>query len=187
MPAKPPGAAICLHVPPQAPASSAGGVLPQQLVDGGQLDAQGKDFHGCAQILLRRISGGDTDIAVMRVIAVGDDDQNIYEFRGSDSKHMRALIEDFGAVQYEMTENYRSGGNIVALANAFVHSIGERMKTEDIRAVRQDSGTVQIVRHTSRHLEQPVVEHVLQTCGGGRACVLTNTNEEDFLPLWRSV
>ena len=114
----------------------------------------------------------------MRVIAVGDDDQNIYEFRGSDSKHMRALIEDFGAVQYEMTENYRSGGNIVALANAFVHSIGERMKTEDIRAVRQDSGTVQIVRHTSRHLEQPVVEHVLQTCGGGRACVLTNTNEE---------
>ncbi len=114
----------------------------------------------------------------MRVIAVGDDDQNIYEFRGSDSRYMRALIEDFGAVQYEMTENYRSCGNIVTLANAFVHSIGVRMKTEDIRAIQQDSGTVQIVHHTGRYLEQPVVEHVLQTYRGGRACVLTNTNDE---------
>ncbi|NBI65653.1 RecQ family ATP-dependent DNA helicase [Pseudoflavonifractor sp. 60] len=114
----------------------------------------------------------------MRVIAVGDDDQNIYQFRGSDSKYMGALIQDFGAVQYEMTENYRSRRNIVALANAFVHSIRERMKGEDIRAVRQETGAVRIVRHTGGYLEQPVVEEILQTHRGETACVLTNTNEE---------
>ena len=51
----------------------------------------------------------------MRLIAVGDDDQNIYEFRGSDSRYLRSLIEDYGAVKYEMTENYRSKTAIVSL------------------------------------------------------------------------
>lgn len=30
----------------------------------------------------------------MRVIAVGDDDQNIYEFRGSSSEYMKRLIKE---------------------------------------------------------------------------------------------
>lgn len=72
----------------------------------------------------------------------------------------------------------RSRGNVVALANALVHSIETRMKAEDIRAIRQENGVVQIVRHTGRHLEQPVVEQIIKTYRGGKACVLTNTNEE---------
>ena len=56
----------------------------------------------------------------MRVIAVGDDDQNIYEFRGSNSKYMRSLANEYGAKQYELIENYRSRGNIVALTNELV-------------------------------------------------------------------
>ena len=76
----------------------------------------------------------------MRVIAVGDDDQNIYEFRGADSKYMGALIREFGAAQYEMTEKYRSRGNLVALANCFARSIKGRMKTGDIQAVQQENG-----------------------------------------------
>lgn len=116
----------------------------------------------------------------MRVIAVGDDDQNIYEFRGSDSKYMSTLIQKFGAVLYEMTENFRSRGNVVALANAFVHSIGTRMKTTDIQAVQQEDGIVRITRCTGGHLEQPVAEQIVKTYHGGSACVLTNTNEEAF-------
>ncbi len=125
--------------------------------------------------LVRALMGRNEE---MRVIAVGDDDQNIYEFRGSDSQYMRALVQDFGAARYEMTDNYRSRRNIVALANAFVRSIEVRMKTEDIRAVQQEAGVVRIVRHSSRRLEQPVVEEILKTYRGGKACVLTNTNEE---------
>lgn len=81
----------------------------------------------------------------MRVIAVGDDDQNIYEFRGSDSKFMQAFIEEYGAARYEMPENYRSRTNIVALANAFVTSIHARMKQEPIQAVQAENGQVQII------------------------------------------
>ena len=59
----------------------------------------------------------------MRVIAVGDDDQNIYEFRGSDSKYLKQLIEKEGAVMYELVENYRSKSNLVDFSNQFLESI----------------------------------------------------------------
>ena len=43
----------------------------------------------------------------MHVIAVGDDDQNIYQFRGADSKYLRSIITECGAVKYELLENYQ--------------------------------------------------------------------------------
>ena len=64
--------------------------------------------------LIRALMARNED---MRVIAVGDDDQNIYQFRGSDSGYMRRLIEDYGAVKYEMTENYRSRADLVRFSN----------------------------------------------------------------------
>lgn len=36
----------------------------------------------------------------MRIIAVGDDDQNIFQFRGSDSKYFRSFITEHNAKQY---------------------------------------------------------------------------------------
>ena len=54
----------------------------------------------------------------MRVIAVGDDDQNIFEFRGASSEYM-SLIEQ-KAVKYELIENYRSKSNLVDFTNQFV-------------------------------------------------------------------
>ncbi|MDR1881151.1 MAG: RecQ family ATP-dependent DNA helicase [Prevotella sp.] len=42
----------------------------------------------------------------MRVIAVGDDDQNIYEFRGASSKYLEQFIQVNKASKYELVENY---------------------------------------------------------------------------------
>ncbi len=114
----------------------------------------------------------------MRVIAVGDDDQNIYEFRGSDSRYLKSLIEDHGAVKYEMEENFRSCAGIVHLANAWVGKLGGRMKTSPVRAVRPEYGTVCLVRHAGGYLEEPLADQICRTHSGGSACVLTNTNEE---------
>ncbi|MGN1103024.1 MAG: UvrD-helicase domain-containing protein, partial [Huintestinicola sp.] len=50
----------------------------------------------------------------MRIIAVGDDDQNIYQFRGSDSKYLRPFITDHEAKQYSLIDNYRSCQSVVA-------------------------------------------------------------------------
>ncbi len=114
----------------------------------------------------------------MRVIAVGDDDQNIYEFRGSNSTHLSALIKDSGASKYEMTENYRSNANIVGLANAFAKSITNRMKSAPIEARTDKSGDVKITHHACANMEEAVVNELLATYKTGKACVLTNTNDE---------
>ena len=59
----------------------------------------------------------------MRVIAVGDDDQNIYGFRDADSKYLKELITRKGAIKYELIENYRSKNNLVLFSNEFVGRI----------------------------------------------------------------
>lgn len=113
----------------------------------------------------------------MRIIAVGDDDQNIYEFRGFDSKHLKELIEVYGAKKYEMTENYRSGRTIVKLANRFAETIQTRMKVDACSAVKDFDGIVEITKHHS-NLEEPIVNSILTKKHKGSVGVLTTTNEE---------
>ena len=114
----------------------------------------------------------------MRVIAVGDDDQNIYEFRGSDSKYLRNLIDEEGATKYEMVDNYRSCANVIALANEFAKSIKCRMKDTPVRPWEDRMGTVRITHHSTPNMEEAVVREVIETHKDGTACVLTNTNDE---------
>lgn len=117
----------------------------------------------------------------MKVIAVGDDDQNIYEFRGSDSKYLKAFMEKENAKQYELIDNYRSDGAIVALANRFAEGMSVRMKTSPIHAVSQDTGTVQITEYTTADLAIPTLELIRRTYRGGTCCVMTATNEEALM------
>ena len=114
----------------------------------------------------------------MRVIAVGDDDQNIYEFRGSDSKYLRMLVEDYGAKFYEMNENYRSKANIVTFSNAFASTLKERMKSIEAEAIQKNNGTVQLIYHAGRYMEQAIVDQLIAKKIIKNACVLTTTNDE---------
>ena len=114
----------------------------------------------------------------MRVIAVGDDDQNIYEFRGSDSQYLYQLSKEPGSRFIEMTENYRSSRRVVDFANAFSKGICKRMKTTPIVSMRNEEGRVEITRHTSKYMFQPLVDDLLAHKGNGTSCVLTQTNEE---------
>lgn len=114
----------------------------------------------------------------MRVIAVGDDDQNIYSFRGSDSKYLKTLIDYYGAVKYEMEENYRSKKEIVLLSNAFVAMLKVRMKSKAIVSMQEESGIVEIIRHKGNGMEAGVAEHVAAMSQKGKIAVLTCTNYE---------
>lgn len=114
----------------------------------------------------------------MRVIAVGDDDQNIYQFRGSDSRYMQSFIDEMHATKYEMTDNYRSKQQIVSFANSFAKRIKQRMKTSPSVAVSKEPGQVQVIQYDSPNLEIPLVNHLMTTYHNERACVLTNKNDE---------
>lgn len=114
----------------------------------------------------------------MRVIAVGDDDQNIYEFRGSSSKYMKEILSMPGAVKYELIENYRSRPNLVEFSDLFAHFITSRMKDTSIVPKRDGKGELKIVRYSSRNLEIPLVHSIMSMKLTGTVAVLTTTNME---------
>ena len=139
----------------------------------------------------------------MRVIAVGDDDQNIYEFRGSNSLYLYELAQTEHSRFFEMTENYRSFRHIVEAANDFARNIRQRIKSAPIISMSQEDGEVRIVKHPYEiqekrvYMYQPILEDVirLQTSNNQKATdgssdkknetisILTQTNEETVIML----
>lgn len=114
----------------------------------------------------------------MRVIAVGDDDQNIYEFRGANSKYLEQFVSVKKAIKHELVENYRSKSNLVDFTNQFVKQIQHRLKNTPIVPRQTDLGKIKLVRYQSGNLIAPLVDSILNTELTGTTCVLTKTNEE---------
>ncbi|MBS1643673.1 MAG: RecQ family ATP-dependent DNA helicase [Bacteroidetes bacterium] len=114
----------------------------------------------------------------MRVIAVGDDDQNIYEFRGASAKYLEQFIQLNKAVKHELVENYRSKSNLVEFTNQFVKRIGHRLKETPVIPTQTDNGKIKLVHYQSSYLITPLVHDLLTTGLKGTTCLLTKTNEE---------
>ena len=61
-----------------------------------------------------------------RVMMVGDPNQAIYGFNGSDKKYMtESFPKDFGAVTMTLEENFRSSKAILHAANQLIHDSGD--------------------------------------------------------------
>lgn len=139
----------------------------------------------------------------MRVIAVGDDDQNIYEFRGSNSQYLYKLTQTEHSRFIEMTENYRSLRHIVDTANDFARNIRQRIKSTPIISMSQEDGEVRIVKHPYEiqekkvYMYQPILEDVTRLLRNNASkeadassrkknetiSILTQTNEEAVIML----
>ncbi len=114
----------------------------------------------------------------MRVIAVGDDDQNIYEFRGASSKYLEQFITEQKAKKVELIENYRSKANLVEFTNRFVEKTAHRLKETPIIPHSNEIGLLKLIKHTGSNLIEPVVNSILSSDLQGTTCVLTHTNFE---------
>jgi ATP-dependent DNA helicase RecQ len=114
----------------------------------------------------------------IRVIVVGDADQNIYEFRGASATHMAGFADLYRAIRYELRTNFRSRQNLVAFANGFLSGIGSRLPKGEIVAHTTENGTIRLVRHGAPHLVAPLVADVKRLRLQGTTAVLTPTNDE---------
>ena len=70
-----------------------------------------------------------------RMMAVGDDDQSIYSWRGAQPDSMHTFLQQFSDVQLvHLEQNYRSVGNILNAANEVIAAnttrIGKTLRTE---------------------------------------------------------
>lgn len=124
----------------------------------------------------------------MRIIAVGDDDQNIFAFRDSDSRYFRQFANRSETSRHLLSANYRSAASIVAWSDAFVRTIEGRLKSTPARAVRTEPGRIRFTRHASDNLVVPVALELIgdlkrrREKGGESAeqtsAVLTYSNED---------
>lgn len=114
----------------------------------------------------------------MRIVAVGDDDQNIYTFRGADSKYFEQFIKEKSATKYELVENYRSKNNLVEFTNRYVEQIHHRFKTTPVVSIHKENGKVRIINYNNNNFMVPFVRDILSTDLSGTTGVLTKTNDE---------
>ena len=153
-----------------------GEVEPSRIAKSVLVIDEAQDMDSDAAFLVKALRTANES---MRVIAVGDDDQNIFGFRGSDSRHMRNLSQEQGAKLYEMVENFRSAALIVAFANVFARTISKRMKSTPLRpSPGAEEGSVRLVAHAAPDFESAVVEDFVRESPPGTSCIMTWTNEE---------
>ena len=123
---------------------------------------------------------------------VGDDDQSIYSWRGSDHRMILRFEEDFpGAKIFKLEENYRSTQTILAAANELVvRNMARSDKTlftnrsagEPVTAVYNDSD-----RDEARYVIEKIKQHTREDASFKDILVLYRTNaqsrgfEEAFL------
>ena len=75
----------------------------------------------------RTLSDAD---AKLTLFAVGDDDQNIYAFKGSSVRFIRSFEQDYNAKPSFLIDNYRSTRHIIEAANAVIAPARDRMKVD---------------------------------------------------------
>lgn len=76
--------------------------------------------------LARRSGEQGTDLCLL---AVGDDDQNIYQWRGGSNRYIVRFCNEYAAEIDYLVENYRSSDAIISAANQLIGQIPDRLKS----------------------------------------------------------
>jgi DNA helicase-2/ATP-dependent DNA helicase PcrA len=133
----------------------------------------------------------DVNVAQYRLIAllgakhknvtvVGDDDQSIYSWRGSDYRMILRFEEDFpGAKVFKLEENYRSTQRILDAANALVANNKTRAPKKLFTSRAEGEAITVYAAATERDEARYTVEKVKQMVRDGAAY-------KDFLILYRT-
>ncbi len=88
-------------------------------------DIDGDQYQLVSAIAGRALADSDSRLSIK---AVGDDDQNIYQFRGANIGFIRQFKEDYQARLQYLVDNYRSSAFIIRAANALIDANSDRMK-----------------------------------------------------------
>lgn len=87
-----------------------------------------------------------TDYEKPMVMAVGDDDQAIYEFQGALSSNLQDFQKHYNAEVIPLTENYRSTGEILEFASQIIRQAPDRFADKTLIAHKPTPEPSQIRR-----------------------------------------
>ena len=105
-----------------------------------------QDTNRAQYVLVKLLAGKEGNI-----MAVGDEDQSIYRFRGADINNILNFEHDFpGAKIVKLEQNYRSTGNILDAATGVVsNNVARKGKTLFTESAARRSGAHRHVPGTS--------------------------------------
>ena len=99
-----------------------------------------QDVNPAQERLIELLAGGTVELCV-----VGDDDQAIYQWRGSDVGNIVTFKDRYPSVAtFEITTNRRSRPEIINTANAFVASVPNRL-AKSMGTFRSGNGRPEVV------------------------------------------
>jgi DNA helicase II / ATP-dependent DNA helicase PcrA len=125
---------------------------------------------------IKMLAGGNNTLNVAlgadfkptgNVMAVGDDDQSIYAFRGARVGNMADFVREFNVQhQIKLEENYRSGSNILDSANELISHNSKRLG-KNLRTSQGPGEPVRVVESTSDYAEAAwLVDEIKQLVRG---------------------
>ena len=99
-----------------------------------------QDIGGPEYELIAALTGKTLaeDDARLNLFAVGDDDQNVYAWKGASVRFIRRFAEDYRAREQYLVENYRSTAHIIDAANLCIEGAEQRLKRN--QSLRINSG-----------------------------------------------
>jgi len=101
-------------------------------------DINAEQYELVATLAGLREEGPGEDQRKMALMAVGDDDQNIYGWSGTDVAFIRRFQEDYQAEVHYLTTCYRSTAYIIAAANQLISHNRERLKRTEPIVAREE-------------------------------------------------
>ena len=135
-----------------------------------------QDTNRAQYVLVKLLAGKEGN-----VVAVGDEDQSIYRFRGADINNILNFERDFpGAKIIKLEQNYRSTGNILAAATGVVaNNIARKGKTLFTAGSKGDPVRV-VTTNNEREEAQFVLEKIVSLGRDGKYAL------QDFAVLFRT-
>ncbi|SMC55962.1 TIGR00375 family protein [Desulfocicer vacuolatum DSM 3385] len=139
------------------------------------------------QYLLTKCLAGNGDT----LCVIGDPDQSIYGFRGSDNRYFRQFIEDYPrALNISLKQNYRSTETILEASHQMLTQRGKQRDEKESRVKLfsniHGKDTVMILKSASERAEAVAVGKTIEKLTGGLSLFSMDTNridasqEEDF-------
>lgn len=88
-----------------------------------------------------------TDYEKPMIMAVGDDDQAIYEFQGALATNLTDFQKHYSANVIPLTENYRSTQEILDFSRKIINQADDRFADKELTAHRENPAKSRIYRH----------------------------------------
>lgn len=121
-----------------------------------------QDINAIQQALLKILVGPKVELT-----SIGDPNQAIYGFRGSDVKFFENFTEDFsGAVTMSLSENYRSAQNLLS-ASGQVMAKSKSVYVPELTAKIYAQGQLTIYEAATDKAEAEYVVHTIEKMVGG--------------------